>query len=239
MNSHSNEQPRSGALGANFEVEALPPLTFATKSRVFGDLSGIALEPTIAAFLEPGFRQSILARDRYRCHFCGFSSRSNELHNLNDNHSDARVENLRTADPLCHRWQHLGELAKGEASVAYLPGMSPQDVNHLQRTIMVALASSDDGIRADAKTLLNWLGSHRTYAERAWGTYDPAIFADALVRQPTNERDFREIVFDGLAIVLHPKLTASAAAGWLGEAYASAPVTQWDRVHHDIMNAPL
>jgi intracellular multiplication protein IcmJ len=225
--------------GENVERPALPPLTFATKSRIWGDLSSTAHEPAVPAFLEAGLKQSILARDGCRCYFCGFASRYNEVHSLNDNHDDVRPENLRTVDPLCHGWQHLGELPEDDAAIVYLPGLSPQDINHLQRTIMVALESGDAAIRADAKTLLNWLASHRDYAQRAWGTHDPAVFADALVRQPANERDFREIVFDGLGVVFHPHRAAGPVANWLVEAYASCPAADWGRVYHDIMNAPL
>lgn len=235
----SQDAARGDELGANFEHSALPPLTFATKSRVWGDRSGVAREPTTPAFLAQGFKQSILSKDGNRCRFCGFASRFNDVHNLNDNHNDVRVENLQAVDPFCHGWQHLGEFEKGDAVVAYLPGLSPQDVNHLQRTIMVALESSDADTREDAKALLNWMASHRDYAARAWGTYDPAVFADALVRQAASERDFREIVFDGLGVVFHPLLAAGAVTGWLGEAYASYPTTSWARVYHDIMNAPL
>ncbi|MET3132770.1 intracellular multiplication protein IcmJ [Oxalobacteraceae bacterium GrIS 1.11] len=243
MNTRSAEYSKDAApgddLGANIKHPALPPLTFATKSRVWGDQSGAAREPTVSAFLAPGFKHAVLARDAWRCHFCGFASHHNEVHSLNDNHNDVRVENLQAADPLCHGWQHLGELARGDAAVAYLPGLSPQDINHLQRTIMVALASDDAAARADARTLLNWLASHRDYAARAWGTHDPAVFADALVRQPENERDFREIAFDGLGIVFHPRFAAGALAAWLGEAYAPCPTTGWGQVYHDIMHAPL
>lgn len=226
-------------LGANFELPTAPPLTFATKCRVWGDDSGTSREPVAQAFPESDLKQSVLAKDEFRCHFCGFTSRNNEVHNLNDNHSDVRPENLQAVDLLCHGWQHLGELADGEASIAYLPGLSPQDINHLQRTMIVALQSSEAEIRGDAKTLLNWLASHRDYTERAWGTHDPAIFADALARQPFKERDLREIVFNGLGVVFHPCLTANAVASWMNEGYTNYPATNWSRVYHDIMNAPL
>jgi len=136
---------------------------------------------------------------------------------------DVGAENLRAVDLLCHGWQHLGELASGDASIAYLPGLNPQDINHLQRTIMVALRSSDADLRRDAKALLNWLASHRDYAERAWGTHDPAVFAEALIRQPAGERDFREVVFDGLGVVFHPCLAADAVADWLSGALRALP----------------
>lgn len=234
-----NNLPEATDPDANGEQSFLPPLTFATKSRVWGDRSGASREPVATAFLAPGLKQSVLAKTDYRCRYCGFASRENEVHNLNDNHDDIRPENLQAVDLLCHGWQHLGELASGDAAIVYLPGLSPPDINHLQRTIMVALESADAEIRSDAKTLLNWLASHRDYAERAWGTHDPAIFADALVRQPLNERDLREIVFDGLGVVFHPSLAVDAIQGWLSEAYAAYPAADWAQVYHDIMNAPL
>jgi len=228
-------QPKPG-LGSNFETAAYPALLFSTKSRVWSDKTPEAIEPTDPAYEGEGLRQKTQVKDGHRCMFCGFYSQQNQVHNLTDNHRDIRPENLRTADPLCHGWQHLGELGEGNAVIAYLPGLSGQDANHLQRTIMVALQSDDVNVREDAKKMLNWMASHRDYTKDAWGTYDPAIFSSALVR--LEDREARQVVFEDLAVVFNPGSFAKYASAWARESYRTLPVNKWSQVHHDVMNAP-
>ncbi|MFC6478548.1 HNH endonuclease [Pseudomonas asuensis] len=174
-------------LGASFETTLLSPLLLSSKSRIFGDKSGQALEPVLSTEQ----RKEVLKSDSYKCMFCGYHSVENEIHSLSDNHQDDREENLRVADPLCHRWQHLGELSSTDAVMVYLPGLSAQDLNHLQRTIMVALETGDDQIKKDANKILNWLGSHRDYIKEAWGSYEPNVFAEALLRLKEEDKEKR------------------------------------------------
>lgn len=226
-------------LGANFDKPAPPFLTFSTKSRIWGDRSGKAMEPTAAQFAERDLKQQALKKHQYTCRYCGFQSIHNQVHNLNDNHDDLRDENLQPIDPLCHGWQHLGELNGGDAVIAYLPGLSGQDVNHLQRTLLVALHAGDDAMRADAGKLMNWLASHRDYTSGAWGTYEPATFAAALVRQSEQDRDKREIVFSDLALVFNPRRYNEQVAAWARDYDQAHPLGQWAQIHHNIVNAPL
>lgn len=228
-------QPKAG-LGSNFDTAAYPALMFSTKSRIWGDASPDAIEPTEPEYIRDGGGKKTLAKDGHRCMFCGFYSQKNQVHNLTDNHRDIRPENLRTADPLCHGWQHLGELGEGNAMIAYLPGLSGQDVNHLQRTIMVALQSDDAAVREDAKTLLNWMASHRDYTKDAWGTYDPAVFASALVRH--EDREMRQVVFQDLAVVFNPGPYAQYASTWARESFGTLPMTKWGQIYHNVMHAP-
>lgn len=230
-------QPKAG-LGANFDSPTYPTLRFSTKCRILGDPSPQAIEPTDPSYVNDGLRQATLTREGHRCVFCGFYSSRNEVHNVNDNHRDMQPENLRSIDSLCHGWQHLGELGNGNAVIAYVPGLRGQDVNHLQRTIMVALQSDDPGLRDDAKTLLNWLASHRDYTTEAWGTHDPRVFGDALVKLNEEAREKREVLFQNLAVIFNPDSYRQQVTTWVGESYRAFPTNQWARVYHDVMNAP-
>ena len=206
-------------LGANFETKAFPALLFSTKSQIWGDKSASAIEPTVPEYLSQELRKKTGSKDYHCCMFCGFFSQNNQVHNLTDNHLDIREANLRTVDPLCHSWQHLGELGEGNAVIAYLPGLSGQDINHLQRTILIALESADAKLRDDAKKLLNWMASHRDYTKEAWGTDNPSVFASALVRLEENEREKREVAFQDLAVIFNPGLFGSFARLWVRESY--------------------
>lgn len=180
-----------------------------------------------------------LARDAYRCRFCGYRSAYNLVHHANDLHRDDHPDNLFTCDPLCHGWQHLGDMPEQFAVIAYLPGLSPADVNHLQRTLMVALHCGGEADKAAARDVLNWAASHRDYVTPAWGSSAPAAFADALAGQRAENRELREFAFSGLALIYHPGAFAREAAWWAGEAYAPFPVSAWSRTAHAVMNPPV
>lgn len=225
-------------LGTGLESAALPALWFSTKSKIWGDKSGRSWEPDSKEFKTEGLKQKTLSRDGYRCMYCGFHSSHNQVHNVSDNHQDIREGNLKTVDSLCHGWNHLGELSEGEAVIAYIPGVSAQDVNHLQRTLMVALQSGDKTQQDDAKKLLNWLGSHMVYAKNAWGTASPAVFAQALLRQDESEKERRETVFEDLAVIFNPGPLSKVAGLWAREYQVSYPSSKWREVFHGVMNPP-
>ncbi|UST77155.1 HNH endonuclease [Pseudomonas siliginis] len=229
--------PKEG-LGTGLEQTALPALFFSTKSKIWGDKSGNELEPVGRDYKSSGLKNKVMLKDGFRCMFCGFHSSHNQIHSLSDNHRDIREQNLRVADHLCHGWQHLGELGDGNAVVAFLPGLAAQDVNHLQRSIMIALQADDPSVRADAKKILNWLGSHRRYVQDAWGTFAPAVFAQAMVRQDDGDKGVRELVFEDLAIVFNPGPYSQVAALWASESRSSYPVAKWSEVYFSVMNPP-
>ncbi|MEB0221338.1 HNH endonuclease [Pseudomonas sp. AB12(2023)] len=236
-NSDERALPKHG-LGAGFENGLLPPLYFSTKSLIWGDKSGSATEPTGKEFKTSNVKKLTLEASGYRCMYCGFHSGHNEVHNLSDNHQDTRLVNFGVIDQLCHGWKHLGELGKGNGVIAYLPGLSSQDVNHLQRTIMVALQSDDDLAKKDAKILLNWLGSHMSYVEEAWGTNVPEVFAKALLKQSEEDKERREFVFEGLAVIFNPRSYSELATLWSQDYGFSYPVGKWTETYFSVINPP-
>ncbi len=225
-------------LATSFEVAANPDLLLSTKAKVWGDKAPSAIEPTESAYVSEDLKSETLVKDGYRCMYCGFHSRGNQVHNLNDNHRDVSAGNLRAVDPLCHAWQHLGEIGEDGAVIAYLPGLNAQDINHLQRTILIALRADDPLLREDARTLLNWLASHRDYTKDAWGTSDPSVFAEALVRLNEEDREKRAVVFQNLAVVINPIAYDEHVSEWAKDAYRKLPTSGWHQVYHDVINAP-
>lgn len=226
-------------LGQNFEKKVYPQLTVSTKSRVFGDKVPNGVE-SHAQDLTDDLRSEVKRASGTACYFCGFCARDNEIHNLNDNHRDVSPLNLRFVCRICHRWKHLGEVSVSQGSLAYVPGLSPQDVNHLQRTIAVAMVSDDEDVRKDAQALLAWLVSHQRYVAEAWTTHDQGVFAAAAQRaNPDLLAKYSPVVFEGLALALNSQAMSQQARAWRTEGYGNYPISQWARVHHNIMNAPL
>ncbi|SOS29993.1 hypothetical protein PL963_P100010 (plasmid) [Pseudomonas cerasi] len=227
----------NASLGRNFERPALPGMTLATKAQVWGDKEPGAFE-TPTKLLSAELRAEVVRHSKGRCYFCGFPEQSMEIHNLNHNHQDARTENLSAVDSLCHGWQHLGEVGEGNAFIGYVPGLTGQDVNNLQRCILVALETGDEETKSDAKKLVNWLASHRQYAEAAWGTYEPAVFAKALIKMEGTDPEVHSVVFRDLAVIFNPGAYSASAQKWTHDAYKSLPTASWPKLYHEIMNAP-
>lgn len=212
------------------------PLLLSTASKVWSRRSGMQPIPECQNGAKSG---SGFGRVDEPCIFCGFACSHNETHHRNDNHQDARPDNLGAICAICHRWQHLGDLPSGDAYLCYLPGLSPQDASHLMRTLLVALGSGESDIRTDAHALLNWMASHRIYVQQAWGSCEPSVFAAALLHQSVDEKEWREISFEDLALVVSPACVADTAASWKDDAYRELPVSVWTQVHHGIMHTPL
>lgn len=225
-------------LGASFEQPALAPLRLSTKARVWGDASSSAFEPPLSQTWSPQDRAAFRLKFGHRCMFCGLESQALEIHNRNQNHGDMRPENLGPADPLCHRWQHLGELGKGNALLVYLPDLSPRDASHLLRTTLVGLLSNVPAMRASARKVLNWMASHQAYVAEAWGSSDPVAFAAALARAVSEDRDRQDLALSNLALVVHPDSLSGEAAHWRNELEGRHREASWPDLHHRVTNAP-
>jgi intracellular multiplication protein IcmJ len=216
-----------------------PVLSLSTQCKVWGHppSNGAA---SLLGPAGPSDEASVtLKRSDYKCAYCGFQSQANTVDHINDNHLDECPQNLRAADPLCHGWHHLGELKTADAVVAYLPRLSPKDVNHFQRTLAVALQSDDAEMRSDARDLLNWMASHREYVRQSWGSFAPATFAAALVRQGAGEKTSCAPLLEHLALVYHPALFDPLIEIWREEGYAQYPYARWSQVYHSVVNPPV
>ncbi|MBA5690551.1 HNH endonuclease signature motif containing protein [Rugamonas apoptosis] len=227
---------RDGPANDTQACAAHPRLLLATPSQVWSGAPVHSLSTSTHA--ETSFPDGVL-HQRGPCMYCGFEFELNDLHHINDNHQDHTDGNEGVICALCHVWCHLGELPPGDAYVSYLPGLSPCDVNHLQRAMLVALSSGDDSAVHDARDILNWMASHRDYVQQAWGTDEPATFASAIVRQPLEDKELREIVFADLALVIHPRRFMAVARSWASGPYSDHPVSDWTRTYYSVINAPI
>lgn len=147
-------------------------------------------------------RKKALERDNHSCRFCGFRHlKWQEVHHLNDDHADNRLENLVTACTFCHMVQHIGLAGRnGEAVLAWIPEIPQDRLHHLVRTALVAQRSADV-IKGDpranpamirvyresadsAKSALAALRAREVEAERRIGTSDPLEIGNALLLLP-------------------------------------------------------
>lgn len=177
-------------------------------------------------------RPGILERDRNTCRYCGFKSGKTEVHHLNDDHTDNRDDNLVTADPLCHGCNHIGQVgAQSHGVLAYVPGLSQIDLNHLQRTIFMMMEMGTEEQKREAQDLLMLLAAKRHDFEAAWGTSKPREIATALAQVDPETFSQRGTFFANVALIYNPARFKGYTAAWADEAYRALPPSSWGLIH--------
>jgi len=106
-----------------------------------------------AAF-EP-MRKTILTRDNHTCRFCGFrASKFQEIHHIDDDHTNNVEDNLVTVCTLCHQVHHLGMFAMRNAGfLAALPEFTQAEVNHFCRIIHVTSSFAEPPVAERLQSL--------------------------------------------------------------------------------------
>lgn len=173
------------------------PIVLSVKARNWRQ-NDEASEDADAAF--KNVRRKALERDDNTCRFCGFRAHSwQEVHHLNDDHADNRLENLVTACIFCHMCHHIGRAGlNDEASIVWLPEISQARISHLVRSSLVAqrwaepyitnarhgapsLVQAAKFIADAAKSLMAKMRSREAEADRILGTSSATILAEALM----------------------------------------------------------
>lgn len=164
-------------------------------------------------------RKKALERDNHACRFCGFRHlKWQEVHHLNDDHADNRLENLVTACPFCHMVQHIGLAGRnGEAVLVWLPEIPQDTLHHLVRTALVAQRSAEV-IRNDpranpsvvrtfreaadvAKATLAAFRAREPEAERRLGSSDPLEIGNAMLLLPDQVYARRAEILSGIRLL--------------------------------------
>lgn len=83
-------------------------------------------------------RKTVLKRNNYTCQECGFVCSSHqEVHHINGDHNDNRLENLETLCTYCHGTQHIGFTGQMKRGVLiWLPELSQVELINLCRWMM-------------------------------------------------------------------------------------------------------
>lgn len=150
----------------------LQPLRPSVKSGGWRDHNDEAIDQ---AYVD--VRRAVLQRDTYTCQYCGFRSVPTpgqspvtnlasgylQVHHVNDDHTDNRLENLVTVCPFCHQVFHVGNAGyNGNAVAIYLPDLTQQQLNLLVNSLAVAAArepkdATNPRVKTGATRLYNTL----------------------------------------------------------------------------------
>jgi len=147
-------------------------------------------------------RPRIFKRDRTACCACGFrSGKYQEIHHLNDDHTDHRPANLAAICPFCHGYFHIGRAGlTGEAELIWLPELPAWQLSHLARAIFVGM-HLDSEMRPAAENLYSALRVRADDARRRLGTSDPADLGEALLALEDEAYERRADMLDGVRLL--------------------------------------
>ncbi|WP_436882983.1 hypothetical protein [Enterobacter asburiae] len=165
----------------------------------------------------------------HSCEYCGYDSPHNTVVFRDGDPRHTADDNLTVADPYCQAWQTLDLTGADSGVMVSLPLLSPEDVNHLQRTLAQVLAVGDEQYQQDARALLDWLTSHDKTVMQYWGTAHPQAFAEALNRTPPEQRDEVTGRWRHLALILNPR----RLRGRLADTPPENATTWWHRFYLD------
>lgn len=180
-------------------------------------------------------RPKVLSRDSNTCVFCGVSMDKMHVHHENDNHDDNRMENLATAEDLCHAVNHIGLLAKSGAMI-YMPGVSQVDLIHLCRTIVVAISFGGE-MGEKAKKLAALLVSRFSEpVAKVFGSSNPADFGNALLALSDSDYASRDVPLRDVRVMFKPDPLTEYAARARKAMYTNLPPNLWERIYNDFEN---
>lgn len=176
-------------------------------------------------------RQKVLARDRYACRHCGFkSSKYQEVHHLDDDHSNNAESNLLTVCPLCHSVHHIGFSGGRGAVLIWWPEITQADFNNLLRTIWVAIASGDGKIASKAKNLLSLIEHRRQAVVGYLGTDSPVDVANALMSMSEEQMSSADATLSGVRLMCSAAAHEDAIGHWVNEVYKELTPQSWERM---------
>ncbi len=164
-------------------------------------------------------RRNALDRDDYTCALCKFkAAKWQEVHHVNDDHSDNTLSNLMTVCSFCHMCQHIGLAGRNEEAVlVWLPEIPQATLHHLVRTILVgqrwaetatqARAARAEVVKqaqataAGANRLMGELRAREDQAEQMMGTSDLLEIANIMLATPDDVYERRHEFLHGFRML--------------------------------------
>ena len=190
-------------------------------------------------------RTQSLQRTSYRCSRCSYESSDDtkkrkksvlHVHHLDNDHHNNEPENHAPHCSLDHAYHHIGCDAptsggsRGWASqmvIAYVPEVSSEDLNQLQRAVGAAL--SDPKEAGVAQEIVDLLGALSLPVRDVLGSAKAKDFAACFDAMSAVEYEQRSEVVAGFRVLFHPDILRSVGAEMLVDA-PLFPVKSWEGV---------
>ncbi len=154
------------------------------------------------AALTPELKQKVFERDDYTCLGCGFRSlKYQDVHFINHNQADTRMDNMATTCIFCHQCFNLEKVSEMRSGMlVWLPEIKQTDLHNIARAIYVARISQGP-ISDAARRAFEILMKRREEVRNRIGTDDPHILA-CVLRDYLTERHYerREEKLEGVRL---------------------------------------
>lgn len=177
-------------------------------------------------------RTVILKRDNYTCQYCGFRAKKyQEVHHLDDNHSNNDEKNLITVCALCHSCFHIGLAGiKERGLLIYLPpssNITQAELNQLVRTLWVGEKNGNVAVVTSSTNILSRLKKRTIEARRTIGTSDPTILGDFLLNIDGEKYDERGKSIKGIYLLPLKEAFSNQLDYWSTSVFNSIPADAW------------
>jgi intracellular multiplication protein IcmJ len=177
-------------------------------------------------------RPEIIERDDKTCQFCDFRApKYQEVHHLNDIHSDNSPENLVTACCLCHAAHHVGlsgTLKRG--CLIYLDpalGITQADLNQIVRAQWIGENSKSPEISMSCISMLSRLHKANVPARRRIGSSDLSVLSDFLLALDEEKYSEREKYLEGIYFLPFKEYYKAHIDYWMKDVYGQYKPTAW------------
>jgi intracellular multiplication protein IcmJ len=183
-------------------------------------------------------RPIVLERDNYTCQFCGFKSyKFQEIHHLDDNHSNNDEGNLVTACILCHSACHIGFSGMQKRGVLICidssAGITQGGLNQLVRALWVAEESTNEDLRVNSTVMLSRLFKLSVGARRKFGTSDLNMLSDFMLSLDDERYSKRDEALKGLYFLPLKTAFTRQFSYWISENFKSLNPEDWEMVAKD------
>lgn len=151
-------------------------------------------------------RNKILARDKNSCQFCGFfSDKFQEVHHIDDDHSNNSLDNLITTCSLCHMCHHISFAGlKDMGTLIYLDpkeGITQAEINSLCRTLWMMEESKNEQVKSVAIEVYFRLYYRSTQIKARLGDSNPMTLGEYLMSLSDDDYNNRREMLSGIYLL--------------------------------------
>jgi intracellular multiplication protein IcmJ len=148
-------------------------------------------------------RPEVLKRDKNTCAFCGFrAEKYQEVHHVDDDHSNNSLSNLITTCSLCHANQHMGFSGKmNRGTLIYLNpdwGMTQVAINNIARQLWVSEGSDNPEVALLCSNVTARLERCALDAKKLLATNELSLLADYYLRLDDEKYNQRGTILAGV-----------------------------------------
>lgn len=190
--------------------------------------------------------EQVLKRDNYTCYYCNFvSQRWQEVHHLNEDHTDNAMGNLVTVCPLCHQNHHLnGVSTTNGGKIIWLPELSQQELNYLCRSIFIAMETNTNDESDESKMPFQKmaLSIYQAFEGRTIivdqhfhvGGSDPGIFGQVLLNMGSEQPNKKNDAMKNFKLLHSPSRFPVQIKYWKNTLFHDIPIETWDQLANNL-----